>query len=199
MARKGARPWYYYQYREEELREWVPRVREVAERVNTLYGYFNNHFRGYAPRNALQMLRLLGIASKTQLRVLEQIDNWFRVGEALKRRETALKKLSEGASLEDILSAFTTKGRLERGVQIPDDQVKVEYRGPVITGRVKDYSFTIDTANRVMRHDCADWEKTKETKMLCKHMVKVFLSIPAQRSREILEDLARNMELWVFE
>jgi uncharacterized protein YecE (DUF72 family) len=44
-----------------------------------VYGYFNNHFHGYAVANCLQMLRLLGrITSeqeKTEKKVFAQLDS----------------------------------------------------------------------------------------------------------------------------
>ncbi len=55
----GARPWYDYRYSLEELSAWVPRLRQLQDEVPLLLGYFNNHFRGNAPLNALQMLNLL--------------------------------------------------------------------------------------------------------------------------------------------
>lgn len=58
---RGSSVWYDYRYTPEELRAWVPRVQEVVERAGTVVGFFNNHFRGDAPANALEMDELLGI------------------------------------------------------------------------------------------------------------------------------------------
>jgi uncharacterized protein YecE (DUF72 family) len=43
---------FKYDYPEEELKEWVPRVRELQEKVKETHGIFNNCYRDYAPRNA---------------------------------------------------------------------------------------------------------------------------------------------------
>jgi uncharacterized protein YecE (DUF72 family) len=53
-----------YDYRDEELREWadglIPRM---AARAAQGVAFFNNHVRGQAPRNAAQLIQLLGAAA----------------------------------------------------------------------------------------------------------------------------------------
>jgi uncharacterized protein YecE (DUF72 family) len=63
---RGVKPWFDYRYSEEELDKWVPRLEEAAGKVKKVYGYFNNHFHGYAPENCLYMLRKLGLITKQQ-------------------------------------------------------------------------------------------------------------------------------------
>ena len=60
---RGSRPWYNYRYSDKELQSWVPRVKEVASKVKTTYGYFNNHFRGFAVENSLKMMQMLGASN----------------------------------------------------------------------------------------------------------------------------------------
>ena len=55
----GENPWFNYRFSIEELEPWVPRLEQVTDSVETTFGYFNNHFAGNAPLNALQMLSLL--------------------------------------------------------------------------------------------------------------------------------------------
>jgi uncharacterized protein YecE (DUF72 family) len=50
---------YDYRYSEEELAEWVPRARELAEECERLLVYFNNHRSGQAPENAEVFRELL--------------------------------------------------------------------------------------------------------------------------------------------
>jgi len=52
---------YDYLYSEEELKEWVPKIRELEASTEKLFLFFNNHYEGKAPRNAEMMLRLLGL------------------------------------------------------------------------------------------------------------------------------------------
>jgi uncharacterized protein YecE (DUF72 family) len=55
----GTGIWYDYRYRPEELVAWAPRVRQLAERAENVYGFFNNHFRGDAAANARSLAELL--------------------------------------------------------------------------------------------------------------------------------------------
>ena len=57
----GREVWYDYTYSAEELAAWVPRVRELSERVPEVYGFFNNHFRGDAAMNAETLRDELGL------------------------------------------------------------------------------------------------------------------------------------------
>ncbi|HTT14552.1 MAG TPA: DUF72 domain-containing protein [Thermoplasmata archaeon] len=57
----GSPLWYDYTYSADELTAWVPRVRTLAEQVATIYGFFNNHFRGDAAVNARSLADELGL------------------------------------------------------------------------------------------------------------------------------------------
>jgi hypothetical protein len=58
---RGEDIWFDYRYSKEELEPWVPKIEEVARKVKRVYGYFNNHYHGYAPENCLQLLERLGL------------------------------------------------------------------------------------------------------------------------------------------
>jgi uncharacterized protein YecE (DUF72 family) len=53
---------YDYLYTEDELAEWVPKIRELAAETQTTYLFFNNHYEGKAGQNARMMARLLNLA-----------------------------------------------------------------------------------------------------------------------------------------
>jgi uncharacterized protein YecE (DUF72 family) len=53
--------WYDYTYSAQELADWAPRVRTLAEKVGTVYGFFNNHFRGDAAVNCHTLAEELGL------------------------------------------------------------------------------------------------------------------------------------------
>lgn len=48
-----------YLYREQELREWVPRISDLAERTEQTHVLLNNCYRDYAQRNAAELAGLL--------------------------------------------------------------------------------------------------------------------------------------------
>jgi len=50
---------YNYLYREEELAEWIGRIGEIARASEKTYVFTNNHYRGQAPANALQIISKL--------------------------------------------------------------------------------------------------------------------------------------------
>lgn len=64
---RGAAPWYNYRYSDKEIQLWVSRIKEVAAATAHSYAYFNNHFRGNAPENALKLLKELGRATPQQV------------------------------------------------------------------------------------------------------------------------------------
>ncbi len=63
---RGENIWFDYLYSEEELQPWLPKIKEAANSVKKVYGYFNNHYHGYAPENCLQILEKLGLLSEDQ-------------------------------------------------------------------------------------------------------------------------------------
>jgi uncharacterized protein YecE (DUF72 family) len=54
-----------YLYPEEELLEWVPRIRALADRANEVHVLFNNNRSNYAVINGLQMGRLLDLGLRS--------------------------------------------------------------------------------------------------------------------------------------
>lgn len=54
----GAR--YRYDYSTDEMKEWVPRVRDLTAAPKGVFVFFNNHPDGHAARNALTFRELLG-------------------------------------------------------------------------------------------------------------------------------------------
>ena len=51
---------FQYLYSEEELQEWIPRVRQLARQADQVHLLLNNCYRDYAVRNARQLAMLLG-------------------------------------------------------------------------------------------------------------------------------------------
>lgn len=62
----GKNIWFDYRYNDKELDEWVQKVKEISNKAKRIYGYFNNHYHGYAPENCLQLIEKLGLASEEQ-------------------------------------------------------------------------------------------------------------------------------------
>ena len=58
----GSPLWYDYTYTAPELDAWVPRIQALAQATPTIYGFFNNHFRGDAAVNCRTLSETLGLA-----------------------------------------------------------------------------------------------------------------------------------------
>ena len=69
----GAHPWYNYRYTKEQLSPWVPKVRETSEKTKRVFGYFNNHYHGYAVENCLELLEMLAPLTSEQTQAKDHI------------------------------------------------------------------------------------------------------------------------------
>ncbi len=64
---RNARDWwrgssetrYRYLYSDEEIKELSQRVRRAGRKARLTFAFFNNHWQGYAPRNALGLMKTL--------------------------------------------------------------------------------------------------------------------------------------------
>jgi uncharacterized protein YecE (DUF72 family) len=50
---------YQYLYSTEEIEELAGRIKQAAARTRLLFAFFNNHWRGHAPRNAVDVMKAL--------------------------------------------------------------------------------------------------------------------------------------------
>ncbi len=201
----GQEPWYNYRYPEPQLLEWVPRVQQVASQAQTVFGFFNNHYHGYAPENCLQILRMLGVDDSDKARALGRIENFRKrsTAEAVKVRATTLEDFGADphaeAHFHELLVAFVDGSRLERAKAIEPEDVEVTRDGDVLLARVKDYRIELDRGARRLAHDCDDWEKAAPRWEFCKHVAKFFLTLPREEAILDLEAIRAEREAWSFD
>jgi uncharacterized protein YecE (DUF72 family) len=69
---KGENIWFDYRYSNKEIDTWAPKVQQTSKSVKKVYGFFNNHYHGYAPENCLYLLEKLGLLSETQKKAKEK-------------------------------------------------------------------------------------------------------------------------------
>lgn len=105
----------------------------------------------------------------------------------------------ESMSRDELLTLLLGKARMNRAKSIPDSKLSVSEDGDLIEARVKQYSVRIDLKGERISHDCIDWERRSEVGLLCKHIGKVLLSIPAEQSMRLLKGIARNRDSWTFD
>jgi uncharacterized protein YecE (DUF72 family) len=200
----GKDPWYNYRYSQEELTSWVPRVQQVASQSETVYGFFNNHFHGYAPENCIQILQMLGVSSQEQSRALQRIDGFRKQAT---RAETQLRSLTledfgaevpQDAVVDAALARLMDAHRLDRAKRIDSKDVEISREGDLILGRIKEYRVQLDPTGRTIVHDCEDWGKIAERKDFCKHVGKFFLSLPKDEALVRLEAIRADRNAWTF-
>src|SRR5205823_2170088 len=63
---KTAAERFDYLYSEDELREWVPRVKDLASAAREVHVLMNNCHRDYSVRNARQIGEMLGVFGSSQ-------------------------------------------------------------------------------------------------------------------------------------
>jgi len=189
---RSHRPWYNYRYSEEELKEWVPKIGEAKRKVEKIYGYFNNHFHGYAVENCIELMQMLNVAKPEHEKIKRRIIEYNLYGR------------SEGhegeRDLWPLLLKLTDLGRVRRGSRINDDELSIQrFSDEIIKAKVKDYTVEFYPKEKVLRHDCDDWRKGIEERRLCKHVVKVLLSIKPEKAQSIIKSMIENKQDWNFQ
>lgn len=198
----GERLWYDYEYTEDQLEAWLPKVEDVKGRTRRTYGYFNNHFKANAVKNAIEMLSLLDEATPEQNIVLDKIRDYSETASRPLGVQplTAFQADEEGLSVADHLTHFMDARRLGRAEKISDSDLSVTESGDEsIKARLRDYYIEVDMENQVIKHDCDDWRKGMHRKRMCKHMGKLFLSLPPGQAKRVLERIWKDVDGWVFE
>jgi hypothetical protein len=151
---RGTRPWYDYHYSIEELEEWVPRVEEVRNRVDRIYGYFNNHYHGYAVENCIEILEMLKASNPELLKIKEKIIQ-YNIQKKSIIREMKLYDFGVNYSeqdIEDFLYKLTDKGRLERGIKIKNEELIIEESSKdIIRAKIRKYTIELNIKERCFK------------------------------------------------
>jgi uncharacterized protein YecE (DUF72 family) len=196
---QGSRPWYDYEYKTEELEPWIPKLRETTRKVNRVFGYFNNHYHGYAVENCLQVLEMLGVQTSQQTAARSKVENYLK--DRGKTKEVKLEAFAEpaGVSFEELLQYLTAPRRLERAQDIADDELQITAETTdTIEATIREYHIIIDLKGNIVSHDCADWGKILSTRKLCKHVAKLLLTMDRQEATQILKSMYMDKEKWQF-
>jgi len=195
----GTRPWFNYRYSVKELKPWVPKVQQVSKGVKKVFGYFNNHFHGYAVENCLQVLEMLGVLTPKQTMAKTTVENHFKMATRTKTPTLEAFIQPKEITFQDLLSNFIDKPRLERAQRIRDEELTIqEATDSQIKVLIRNYHIVIDLDNFVVLHDCADWSRVMLSKRFCKHIGKLFLSLDKEKASSILKQIYKNKEAWKF-
>jgi len=205
---KGERPWYYYLYSKEELETWVPKVKEITKQAKTAYGYFNNHYHGYAVKNCLEFADMLEIMTQEQKEAKKTVDKYFEERrraseEDMKKRAVALTAYmpTEIGKMDftQLLDVFMDKGRMRQARGISDKEVTIkESSDNRVFATVRGYNVVFDLEKKTVSHDCADWSRCIPAKQFCKHVGKVLLMLPREKATDVLRRIGAEREDWEF-
>jgi len=195
----GKGPWYDYLYSAEELQPWAPKINEVADKVDKVYGYFNNHYHGYAVENCLQIMEILGVIEPKQAGAKRRLEDYRR-----KQEEQTCSTLDayvppRNMDFTSLIAYFVSPERLKRAKQIEDVELRVtKQTQDLIEATLKEYHITINMGDKSMLHDCADWKKINSTKRLCKHIAKLLLTVDRQKATDVLRSIYGKENSWRF-
>ncbi len=198
---QGKRPWYDYWYNAEELKPWIPKLKAIAENTKKVYGYFNNHFHGYAVQNCLRFLEMLELISPEQLEVKNRVEEYLEMKKSIEEKviPRAITPELKELSLEALIEIFTGKERFKRAKDIENEEIsKLDVSEDSIKAKIRNYEISIDVKNRVILHDCADWARCILEKKFCKHLGKVFLLMPEKTAFDLLNRVLQERDSWEF-
>lgn len=194
---RGEKPWYDYCYSAQELEPWTPKLQEAAGKVGKVYGYFNNHYRGYAVENCLQIMEMIGSINPQQVAVKNRAEKYLKSSAEPESFTLESFIKPRDMSFESLMQYFVPAERLQRARRIEDDRLTIqEQSARSVKAVIRDYHIVIDTEAATISHDCADWERVSTTKKLCKHVAKLLLSINREEATEILRKMYTQEEKW---
>lgn len=193
---RGKAMWYNYRYSKEELESWVPKLKDMSQSTE-VYGYFNNHYHGYAPENCVDVLEMLGIATPEQKETRQRISSYRKGMASTKAVARTLSDFleQEKEDISTLLSGHIEASRLEKAREIKEIEI-IELGKDKIVADVRGYSVYIDLEKRFILHDCGDWRRTAREKRFCKHIGALMLALPEDAARSVLEGIKRQQ--WEF-
>ena len=199
---RGKRPWYNYRYDLSELESWVDKVESVSSKAKTVYGYFNNHYHGYAVENCVQMLELLGLATPAQTKIRKKVQNYLAQKSAstqIKLEDLPTHQEVQPTGMVSLMSSFVDPARMRRAREIPDNDVQLmRDTSQLIEARIREYHVVIDLEKKQILHDCSDWEEQAASELFCKHLARLMLTLSDERAEMIMRRLSSERNLWNF-
>ena len=166
-------------------------------KAEKIYGYFNNHYHGYAPENCIEILEMLKLALPEQSEIKKRIIEYNKKRKPVVYEIKFEEPISEESSIERLLMKLTSRSRLERGKNIADAELSIEeITDEKILATIRDYMIDLDRKEII--HNCEDWGKGLGIKRICNHPCKLFLSIPEEQSKTILKSIIKEKDRWSF-
>jgi uncharacterized protein YecE (DUF72 family) len=196
---QGEKPWYDYRYPVQELEPWIPKLKDAAGKVGKVFGYFNNHYHGYAVENCLQVMEMIGNINAKQVEAKKRVEKYMQSSAGAKNSTLESFVEPRDMSFESLMHFFVPAERLRRAEQIEDRELTIrEQNASRVVASIRDYRIVIDAEAATILHDCADWGRILTTKKLCKHMAKLFLVMNREKATELLRKMYAQQDKWRF-
>ncbi len=197
---RDSRPWFNYKYSEEELKEWISRITEVAGKTKKVLGYFNNHFHAYAPENCLQIMQMLGIFTPHGPTTLRRITSSrkSKLSAPVGTLEAWTGPIFD-KTVENMLLKFGDANIIEMAKSIPNEDVSLrENSKRGLAAYIADTTVDIDIELQTIMHYCPLWSSSSLEKKFCPHIVKLFLNIDPKIAGKLLSQISSTLESWKF-
>ena len=140
---RGEKMWYNYRYSKDELVAWIPKLKEMSQSAD-IYGYFNNHYHGYAPENCIDVLEMLEVAKPEQKEARQHMSGYWkgRVMTKVIAKTLCDFLLPEKEDIATLLSGRIETLRFEKAREIKDIEI-IELGTDKIVADVRGYSVYI--------------------------------------------------------
>ena len=197
----GKKPWYNYEYAKEELEPWVARLQKAQGEVAGVYAYFNNHYHGYGPKNALELIEMLGKLTPEQRAKLKALQSGGEGGRTRESLDAFVPHEGTVArEVEALLTKVTDQGRIDRAKEIAGKDLALsKVDSSFVRADVHGTRVVLDLTEQTVGHNCPDFLKGLKEKRVCKHIVRLLLALPPDIAREFVDDLAAERSAWTFE
>ncbi|MCE8426431.1 MAG: hypothetical protein J5U17_11720 [Candidatus Methanoperedens sp.] len=174
----------------------MPKLKEMAQTAD-VYGYFNNHYHGYAPENCVDVLEMLGMTTPEQKETRQRISGYWKGKVTTKSIPRTLSDFleQEKEDIATLLSGYIEASRLENAKEIKDIEM-IELGTDKIVADVRGYSVYIDLEKKFILDDCGDWRRTARERRFCKHIGALMLALPEDAARGVLEGIKKQQ--WEF-
>ncbi|HEY5539366.1 MAG TPA: DUF6582 domain-containing protein, partial [Thermoplasmata archaeon] len=111
-----------------------------------------------------------------------------------------INKDIDSMTLDELLLAFLGENRRASAREMGPDLVRVDKESAsLMSGMVKAYTVYIDTAKRVVEHDCVDFQTNRaKGRLFCKHLGAFLLYTNPKSAIKLLRRLLRERDQWMF-
>jgi hypothetical protein len=104
-----------------------------------------------------------------------------------------------GMTLPEMLEVVVGRTRLPRAKDLARSEVAIREIGlRRVKAKMREYTVEIDSGRKVIIHDCPDWQKRMQSKLLCKHVGAVFLKLDERKARELLNSILGEQTDWSY-